>query len=168
MKLGFLKAGEVTDWLENSVNKNRALLSGLCLVGLLISSEKSFSSEKSLPQSLDGSMEVRKADEEELKRAIIARGDAFAAGKCEEFESYIAPDVIEIEGGLITPHEVLTKECREETRSQISRSRYLEVLVRCVRRSRPIAISASANRGAVVLGTGLCMFTTGIMLPARR
>jgi hypothetical protein len=94
------------------MKKNVALLYSLCLLGLLISCQKSFSSEKNLPQSSSGSIEVQKTDEEEIKRVIIARGDAFAAGKCEEFESYVTPDVIEIEGGLVTPHEVLTKECR--------------------------------------------------------
>jgi hypothetical protein len=54
----------------------------------------------------------RKDDQEEIKQAIVSRGDAFAAGNCEQFESYVTSDVIEIEGGLVTPHEVLTKECK--------------------------------------------------------
>lgn len=94
------------------MNKNIALLYGLCLLALLSRPEKSFPFETNLPQSSPGSVEARKADEEEIKRIIIARGEAFAAGKCDEFESYVTPDVVEIEGGLVTPHEVLTKECK--------------------------------------------------------
>ena len=55
---------------------------------------------------------VRDADEREIKRAILARGEAYAAGDCERFESYLAPDVIEIEGSLLSSHEVLLKDCR--------------------------------------------------------
>jgi hypothetical protein len=100
------------------MNKNIALLYGLCLMGLFIACQKSFSSGKSLPQSSAGSMEARKSDEEEIKRMIVAREEVFAAGKCEQFESYVTPDVLEIEGGLATPHEV--KSAGEGTRSRIS------------------------------------------------
>jgi hypothetical protein len=59
------------------MNKNIALLYGLCLLGLCIACQKSFSSGKSLPQSSAGSMEVRKSDEEEIKRMIVA-GEKFS------------------------------------------------------------------------------------------
>ena len=52
-------------------------------------------------------------DEQELVAATRARATAFATGDCKTFESYVAPDFMEIEGFGFTPHDALVKQCQQ-------------------------------------------------------